>query len=175
MACRGTSAKQLGFIDSRPTKVRRKLARALVRLSANAPGRISPLTAGTLEIPLRRQNGVLFVPAMIDGVIDASFVVDSGASSVVIPEALAQVMRQAGKLSDSDFTGSEVHRIADGSTFRSRTFFIRSLKIGNTVLENVRASLAFGRGFPLLGQSLLQRFSSWAIDNDRQVLVLKVL
>jgi hypothetical protein len=71
--------------------------------------------------------------------------------------------------------GSEVHRIADGSTFRSRTFFIRSLKIGNTVLENVKASLAFGRGFPLLGQSLLQRFSSWSIDNDRQVLVLKVL
>ena len=38
---------------------------------------------------------------------------------------------------------------------------------------NIKASVAPGNAIPLLGQSFLQRFASWSIDNERQVLLLK--
>jgi len=130
-------------------------------------------SGSTIAVALRRVAGVLVVPAMLNEGVVANFVVDSGASDVVIPEAVAQMLRQSGKLSESDFTGSQTARLADGSTVRQRTFVLHSLRVGNKVLENVRASLVPGKGVPLLGQSFLQRFSAWAIDNERQLLVLK--
>jgi predicted aspartyl protease len=52
-------------------------------------------------------------------------------------------------------------------------FIIRSLKIGSINLSNVIGSVAPVKGSPLLGQSFLSRFSSWSIDNRRQVLILR--
>ena len=50
---------------------------------------------------------------------------------------------------------------------------LRSFSISTRTLENIKASVAPGNAVPLLGQSFLQRFSSWSIDNERQVLLLK--
>lgn len=44
--------------------------------------------------------------------------------------------------------------MADGSTVPSRRFVIRSLKVGDKVLENVTGSIAPVAGSLLLGQSL---------------------
>jgi predicted aspartyl protease len=82
-------------------------------------------------------------------------------------------MRRLGTLTDEDLAGVGTYRIADGSTFQVRTFRIRSLRVGDIELTNVKASLIPGKGFPLLGQSFLQHFTSWSIDNERQVLLLK--
>ena len=49
---------------------------------------------------------------------------------------------------------------------------IRSLRVGDKVLENVTGSVAPVAGGLLLGQSFLTRFKSWSIDNQRQALVL---
>jgi len=134
-----------------------------------------PATAavGTLTVSLRRQHGVLMVPAMLNETVSTNFVVDSGASDVVIPETLLQALRKAGKFRDSDFTGTQMVKIADGSIVRSKTFVLRSFSINTRTLENIKASVAPGNAIPLLGQSFLQRFSSWSIDNERQVLMLR--
>ena len=147
---------------------------ALVRLSVDRPDYASSQSSGgALEIPLSRQNGVLMVPATIGGKVNATFVVDSGASDVAITDSLFQRLKEAGQISESDFTGTETHQQADGSTFTAKIFVIRSLQVGSKVLTNVKASLAPGPGIPLLGQSFLQRFTSWSIDNNRRILLLK--
>jgi hypothetical protein len=64
-------------------------------------------------------------------------------------------------------------KIADGSVVKSRTFVLRTFSVSNRVLDNVRASVAPANATPLLGQTFLQRFASWSIDNERQVLLLK--
>jgi predicted aspartyl protease len=63
--------------------------------------------------------------------------------------------------------------IADGSRVKSKTFLIRSLRVGDRVLEYVTGSVAGRNGSLLLGQSFLGRFKSWLIDNGRHVLVLE--
>ena len=63
--------------------------------------------------------------------------------------------------------------LADGSKVPSETFRIRSLKVGNKVIENVTGSVADIRGSLLLGQSFLERFKSRSIDNTTHVMVLE--
>jgi predicted aspartyl protease len=80
---------------------------------------------------------------------------------------------RTGTLYAADFREEKTYVLANGSTERSQTFRIRSLKVGNTTFENVTGSTASEDGSPLLGQSFLSRLKSWSIDNRRQVLVLE--
>src|SRR6185295_5835034 len=47
-----------------------------------------------------------------------------------------------------------------------------SLKVGNVVVTNVLASVGGDASNALLGQSFLERFPSWSLDNIRHALVL---
>lgn len=137
--------------------------------SVSAQGEQSP----GFEVRLEKQGGVLLVPAVINGSIVLRFVIDSGASDVSIPADVVSTLWRTGTLADTDFAGTRTYVLADGSTIPSATFRIRSLRVGDRVLENVSGSVAPLQGSLLLGQSFLSRFRSWSIDNVRGVLVLQ--
>jgi predicted aspartyl protease len=141
--------------------------------SASAVRQQSSAAISTRTVTLRRHGGVLMVPALLNDSVSADFVVDSGASDIVLPETVLDGLRKAGKLSDADFPGAQMVKIANVSIVKARTFTLRSLSIGNRMVTNLHASAAPATATPLLGQSFLQRFASWSIDNERQVLVLK--
>jgi len=125
------------------------------------------------DVQLVSDDGTFEVPALINGVIPLNFTVDSGASDVSIPADVALTLIRTGTLQTSDFLGTQSYTLADGSTVPSTTFMIRSLKVGSQVITNVEASISDVNGPLLLGQSFLSRFTSWSIDNSRQVLILK--
>jgi predicted aspartyl protease len=50
---------------------------------------------------------------------------------------------------------------------------IHSIEVGGHKVRDVLASVAYGRGQLLLGQSFLRRFKSWSINNGRKVLILQ--
>jgi hypothetical protein len=148
-------------------------------LTANSSGqqpgvrlRNSDSDNGRSEISLQRQGGTLVVPVSINNVLTLNFVIDSGASDVSIPADVVLTLIRAGTIHDADFLGTKRYRLADGSTVPSSTFRIRSLKAGDREVANVTASIGKVEGGLLLGQSFLNRFKSWSIDNDRQVLLL---
>jgi hypothetical protein len=153
--------------------------KGLERLSSNTPlppaqpGAKFNLPATTLSVALKPVGGTLAVPVLLDGTVTAYFVVDSGAAFVSIPENIIQALRTAGKLGDADFVGEAAAKLADGSVIKSKVFLLRQLVVGNRVLENIRAIAAPAKGVPLLGQSFLQRFNTWSIDNDRKILILQ--
>jgi clan AA aspartic protease (TIGR02281 family) len=128
-----------------------------------------------IEVVLQNQNGVLYVPVLINNQITLKFVLDSGASDVSIPIDVVSTLIRTGTLAEADLTGTTTHVLADGREVSSMTFRIRSLKVGDVVLENVSGSDTSANGHLLLGQSFLRRFKSWSIDNERQVLVLPFL
>jgi clan AA aspartic protease (TIGR02281 family) len=135
------------------------------RQSSLAPGDYAS------EIPLQKLNGTLVVPVSINGALTLNFVVDSGATDVSVPADVVLTLIRTGTLLTEDFLGTKTYRLADGSTFPSATFRIRSLKVGSREIENVVASVAKVEGSLLLGQSFLNRFKSWSIDNQRQLLL----
>ena len=125
------------------------------------------------SIPLSVQGGTFIIPVLINGQMTLNFTIDSGAADVSIPADVVSRLIRTGTLQESDFLGKKTYRLADGSTVPSVTFVIRSLKVGNHVLENVTASvLSSAQADLLLGQTFLSRFNSWSIDNKRQVLLL---
>jgi hypothetical protein len=130
-------------------------------------------TSSSVEVRLERQGGVLLVPVLINGRMLLDFIIDSGASDVTIPADVVSTLWRTGTLADTDFTGSKTYVLADGSTMPSTTFRIRSLRVGDRVLENVSGSIAPSKGPLLLGQSFLSRFKSWSVDNIREVLLLQ--
>jgi clan AA aspartic protease (TIGR02281 family) len=123
-------------------------------------------------VSVKSHGGTFLVPVTINGEITLNFTIDSGASDVSIPVDVVSTLMRTGSLESSDFLGEEKYRLADGSVVPSPTFNIRSLKVGNRVLKNVKGSVASTKGSLLLGQSFLSRFTSWSIDNKRQMLIL---
>ena len=125
------------------------------------------------SIQMKKDRGTYVVPVLINNAITLDFMVDSGASDVSIPEDVVTTLIRAGTIRDTDFIGERTYVLADGSRVKSKTFRIRSLKVGDRVLENVTGSVADKKGTLLLGQSFLGRFKSWSIDNSKHVLVLE--
>jgi clan AA aspartic protease (TIGR02281 family) len=123
----------------------------------------------TVYVPLNRHGGIFTVSVVINGAMSLDFGVDSGAADVNIPQDVYSDLKRMGAVSDSDTTGYQTYKLADGRQQQALTFRIRSLKIGDTIIENVTASVG---GSPLLGQSFLKRFKSWSIDNGQERLVL---
>ena len=124
-------------------------------------------------IRLLSEAGAFVVPVVINGEITLKFVVDSGAADVSIPADVVSTLMRTGSLKPTDITGEHEYQLADGSRMLSKTFTIRSLRVGDVVVENVRATISPSQGALLLGQTFLGRFSSWSIDNANELLVLK--
>ena len=126
-----------------------------------------------MSVPMQRKGDLYIVPVLINNAITLDFIVDSGAVDVRIPADVVMTLMRTGTLKESDFLGQKTYVLADGSTVPSQTFRIRSLKVGNKVLENVNGSASAKGGIPLLGQSFLGRFKSWSVDNNKHALVLE--
>ena len=80
---------------------------------------------------------------------------------------------RTGTIKDTDIVGQQTYVLADGSETQSVVFTIRSLRVGDKIVENVKGNVAPARGSLLLGQSFLERFKSWSIDNTKHELRLE--
>lgn len=121
---------------------------------------------------LKRKGGVLIVPVQVNSAITLDFMIDSGASDVVIPLDVFSTLSRTGTITSKDMLDSQTYELADGSHQEARRFRIRSLKIGNLELHDVVGSIAPTGGTLLLGQSFLSHLPSWSIDNQHDLLVV---
>ena len=141
-------------------------------LSLGAP---PPITSNKnwTRVPLKEDGGTFGVPIEINGALTLDFVVDSGAADVSVPVDVFSTLIRTGTIKASDVIGEETYVLADGSRSKLVTFTIRSLKLGDKVVENVKGSVADSNGILLLGQSFLGRFKSWSVDNSKHELLLE--
>jgi clan AA aspartic protease (TIGR02281 family) len=126
-----------------------------------------------MAVPMKNDGGTFVVPVQINGAITLDFTVDSGASDVSVPADVFSTLVRTGTIRDADIIGEQTFVLADGSKSQSVTFTIRSLKVGNKIVENVRGGVVPAQGSLLLGQSFLERFRSWSIDNSKHELILE--
>jgi predicted aspartyl protease len=130
-----------------------------------------PASAETIQ--LEPQHGVFMLPVRINDAITIPFVLDSGASEVVIPADVLSVLRRAGTISQqTDFRGTGTYTLADGSKISSDRYVLHKMAVGDLVITDVVANVTPAKGDPLLGQSFLLKLPGWAIDNARHALVL---
>jgi hypothetical protein len=128
--------------------------------------------ARAAEIQLQEHGGVYTLPVVVNGVITLNFILDSGASEVCIPSNILQALLHEGTITNKDFLPGKNMRLADGSLLRSSRVTIRELNIGGYRIFNVPAAITPNTGFPLLGQSFLNKIESWTLDNRTHKLTL---
>ena len=126
------------------------------------------------SVKLKFQNGVYIVPINLNGILSLDFVLDLGASDVSISPDIFLVLYRAGTIQESDFIGTQTYQFADGSTAKSNVFNIKTIKIGDKELQNVRASISNSIKAPLLlGQSALKKLNGYKIDNENKMLIIE--
>ena len=151
------------------------------KVNANVAQLDAPSSANTTTSSVKNvvymvkgESGVYEVPVMLNGVLKINFIFDSGASDVSISPDVALTLMRTGTIKQSDFVGSQKYQFADGSTATSRVFILHEIKLGKKTLRNVRASISGSIDAPmLLGQSVLQQFGKFTIDNANHSLTIE--
>lgn len=119
----------------------------------------------------KSKEGIYEIPVTLNGVLQISFIFDSGASDVSIAPDVALTLMRTGTIKESDFIGDQEYQFADGSTAISKVFILHEIKIGNKILKNINASISNSIEAPmLLGQSVLQKFAKFTVDNTNHTL-----
>ena len=136
------------------------------------PTQLSPPTEGSQEIKIERRGDTYRVPVRINQTITLPFLLDTGASDLVIPADVALTLIRAGALNSGDFVGKDRYRLANGSEEVSDLVVIREVQVGDYAVRNVTATISPPQGEPLLGQSFLSKFGAVTLDYKRLVLVL---
>jgi len=123
-------------------------------------------------VAVEPQYGAFVVPVVLNDVLTAKFIVDSGAADVSITEDMISTLMKSGTMTGADLLGSKTYMLADGTMHEGKIYRMASLRIGEMVMENVTVRIAAGNSSLLLGQSFLRRLKSWSMDNARQVMII---
>jgi aspartyl protease family protein len=124
-------------------------------------------------IDMEVKNGVRYVWIEING-LNLKFIFDTGASNICISSAEAAVLYRQGTLTNDDILSTEYFQDATGKISEGTEINLRTVKIGNVVLENIKATIIDNPNAPLLlGQTVLERFGNIEIDNTNNRIILK--
>lgn len=130
---------------------------------------LKQMGSGPTEVTMERENGVYKVPVTVNGV-PMKFILDTGASLISMSDAEAEFMYKRGAITQSDIIGRSRFQDATGAVSPGAVIRLKSVQIGDRVLENVSANIVSGSKAPLLlGQSALSQFGKISVDYRRNV------
>lgn len=122
---------------------------------------------GQTIIQMEKDGGVYKIPCEING-LRLKLIFDTGASSVCISGAIADMMLENGYLNKSDIQGSGQSVVADGRIVDNTIINIKELKLGDVRLTNIEAVVIHQQSAPLLlGQSAIQRLGRVSIQENK--------
>ena len=126
------------------------------------------------EIQMKKMPGGTYeVPCTING-LPLKFIFDTGASDVTLSSVEANFMLKNDYLSEKDFRGARRYLTADGTIANGAIVRIKEVKVGDVTLKNIEASVVNNQKAPLLlGQSVLNRFGTITVDNEKLILTIK--
>ena len=125
---------------------------------------------GHTKVRMRREGGVYLVPITVNG-LSLDFIFDTGASSISLSSAEAMVMLKQGQITQDDIVGQQQFKDATGGVSVGTIVLLRTVQIGDIILENVEASVVDNIQAPLLlGQTALAKFGKVTIDYDHNTI-----
>lgn len=152
-------------------KYKAKLAERIERMGLNTA------EAGEVhitEVPITKKAGGTFnVDCVVNG-LSLNMIFDTGASDVTISKVEADFMLKNNYLSKEDIKGKKYYQVADGGIAEGAIVTLKEVKIGDAVLRNVDAAVVKSQKAPLLlGESVLQKFGTFTVDNINSKLIIK--
>ena len=125
------------------------------------------ITNAQTVIQMVEDKGVYKVPCEVNG-LKVKMVFDTGAAAVSLSQSFAEMMLDNDYISKSDFVGQAKSITADGRIIDHTEITLRTVKIGDIILNNVRAFVINSQDTPLLfGQTAIQRLGEVSIKGDK--------
>jgi clan AA aspartic protease (TIGR02281 family) len=124
------------------------------------------------EVEIERRGNTYRVPVRINKAITLPFILDTGATDLVIPADVALTLIRVGALTSGDFIGKKPYYLANGSEEVGERIIIREVQVGAHMVTNVTAIVNPPESDLLLGQSFLSKFGAVTLDYKRLILVL---
>jgi clan AA aspartic protease (TIGR02281 family) len=122
---------------------------------AGSPAGPSSPTAKAYRIPVQQAGSSLLVAAVVNGVHEVPFLIDTGASDVLIPRSVAErIGLEAGPE-----TRTKRYATANG-VVEHPVVMLDSIDLGGAVAREVPASIGPDLHFGLLGLSFFNRFTT---------------
>jgi clan AA aspartic protease (TIGR02281 family) len=141
-----------------------------------APAYQAPAQDASLRRVQMRSNGKTFsVSVAIDGICCFPFLIDSGASDVLVSVDLFRAMLKGEHITRSDMIDVVDYSTAGPGKVQGLRFRMPPMTISNVTVHNVTGTVTehTQNNGMLLGMSFLGKFKSWSIDNQTHELVLK--
>lgn len=132
----------------------------------------TPQTGETIALTKDPEGDLYRVEVRINRVLTIPFILDSGASDVVLPRDVFKTLQRSGTIRQSDFIGAGTATLADGSKHPSEAYILHDVQVGNQVLHDIEAQVTPETGDPLLGQAFLKKLPTWSIDNTQPALII---
>lgn len=123
-----------------------------------------------IKIPLSNYLESYHLDAEINE-IDIDFILDTGASESIISN---NIMDQIQSASNDNITHLEksYYILADGSQVYCDRINIKSMKIGNHIIQNVIFGIMPNETDNLLGKNVLDKYKRWSVNKNLNELTL---
>ena len=126
------------------------------------------------KIPLIRKGNHHWIQAVLNDKVTCSFMLDTGASDVIISKSVLSSLIRSGTLTKSDYIESRYFTLADGSRISCPMYKIDSFQMGDLVFYDLKVAVMRGdANVMLLGSSLLERIGAFELDYQENLLVVR--
>jgi len=121
---------------------------------------------------MQLEDGVYAIHCVVNG-LPLKMIFDTGAANVCISIVEAAFMLKNGYLSVNDIYDKGSFMAANGELVEGIRINLRTIKIGDIVLDNVRATIVTTSTAPLLlGQSALKRLGRFEFDYNANLITI---
>ena len=129
-----------------------------------------------VEIPFIEHGGVKYIEAKLNNTIGVDMILDSGCSGATISITEAQYLYAKGAFSEEDYIGPTAATLANGNVEIGDLINLREIDLGGKIkCKNVKAQVIDNPQVPLLlGNDVLDRVSSYEVDNANKVIRFKI-
>lgn len=101
------------------------------------------------------------------------WMLDCGATDMVVSDTLINKLLQLNLVSKNDFLGKQTYTLANGKEILCDVYSINNVQVGKFTVNNLIIGASKETDVFLLGKTFLNKFRRWSIDNQRNQLVLE--
>ena len=116
-------------------------------------------------------NGMTFVKARM-GSLEEVWLFDTGASDLLINSDMEAALKKENIITSTGYRGTGEYEMANGMVDTCRKYLVNGLKIGRYTLNNLMVAVTDKGKKIIAGKGLLNKFSSWVMNNKENILVL---
>lgn len=116
-------------------------------------------------------NGMTYIKLKTGSMVQF-WLFDTGAGDLLINKDMEDKLKLEGILSTSNFLGTAEYEMANGSVDTCRRYKLSQLRLGKFSINNVDVAVTDKGKKIIIGRSLLNKFSAWALDNKQNTLTL---